>query len=53
MAPLVIEEPGVLPELPNVIKGIVARDDLDTWALAPVIAAFETVVTSEQRSGHQ
>ena len=52
MAPLVIEEPGVLPNLPSVIKGIIARDDLDTWALAPVIAAFETVVTSEQRSSH-
>ena len=41
MAPLVIEGAGVLPELPNVTKGIVARDDLDTKALAPVIAAFE------------
>ena len=51
MAPLVIEEAGVLPELPNVMKGIVARDDLDTTALAPVIAAFEAVVTAEARDG--
>jgi len=51
MAPLVIEEAGVLPELPNVMKGIVARDDLDTKALAPVIAAFEAVVTAEARDG--
>jgi len=51
MAPLVIEEAGVLPELPNVMKGIVARDDLDTKALGPVIAAFEAVVTAEARDG--
>ncbi|HEY7296477.1 MAG TPA: LysR family transcriptional regulator [Xanthobacteraceae bacterium] len=52
MAPLVIEEPGVLPELPSIMKGIIARDDLDTRALAPVIAAFETVVTAEQDNSH-
>ena len=52
MAPLVIEETaGVLPELPNVMNGILARDDLDTKALAPVIAAFEAVVTAEARDG--
>ena len=51
MAPLVIEEAGVLPELPNVTKGIVAREDLDTKSLAPVIAAFEAVVTAEARDG--
>ena len=51
IVPLVIEEAGVLPELPNVMKGIVARDDLDTKALAPVIAAFEAVVTAEARDG--
>src|SRR5205823_4896587 len=28
--PLVIEAPGVLPALPSVTMGIVARDDLDT-----------------------
>jgi hypothetical protein len=49
MAPLVIEETaGVLPELPNVMNGILTRDDLDTKALAPVIAAFEAVVTGER-----
>jgi DNA-binding transcriptional LysR family regulator len=52
MAPLMIEEPDVLPELPSVIKGIVARDDLDTKALASVVAALETVVTAEQRNKH-
>jgi DNA-binding transcriptional LysR family regulator len=51
MAPLVIEEAGVLPELPNAMKGIVAREDLDTKTLAPVIAAFEAVVTAEARDG--
>ena len=52
MAPLVIEETaGVLPELPNVMNGILAGDDLDTKALAPVIAAFEAVVTGELRDG--
>jgi hypothetical protein len=52
MAPLVIEETaGVLPELPNVMNGILARDDLDTKALAPAIAAFEAVVTGELRDG--
>ena len=30
--PLVVEEPGVLPDLPNVTMGIVAREDLDTQA---------------------
>ena len=51
MAPLVIEEAGVLPELPNAMKGIVAREDLDTKTLAPVIAAFEAVVTAEACDG--
>ena len=52
MAPLVIEETaGVLPELPNVMIGILARDDLDTKALAAVIAAFQAVVIGELRDG--
>ena len=52
MAPLVIEETaGVLPELPNVMNGILARDDLDTKALAAVIAAFQAVVIGELRDG--
>ena len=41
------ETAGVLPELPNVMNGILVRDDLDTKALAPVIAAFKAVVTGE------
>jgi DNA-binding transcriptional LysR family regulator len=42
--PLVIEAPGVLPELPSVTMGIVAREDLDTSELAPLLASFEAVV---------
>jgi DNA-binding transcriptional LysR family regulator len=41
--PLVIEEPGVLPDLPKVSMGIFVRDDLDTTALAPLIARIERV----------
>jgi len=43
--PLVIEEPGVLPDLPQVSMAIIARDDLDTTALAPLIARIESVFT--------
>jgi DNA-binding transcriptional LysR family regulator len=38
---LVVETPGLLPELPQVQMGIVARDDLDTSALAPLIKKIE------------
>lgn len=41
MEPLVIEEPGILPDLPQVRMAIIARDDLDTSALAPFIATIE------------
>jgi len=41
--PLVIEEPGVLPDLPPVSMAIIARDDLDTSALAPLISRIESV----------
>jgi DNA-binding transcriptional LysR family regulator len=34
---LVIEAPGVLPDLPQIHMGIVARDDLDTSDLEPLI----------------
>jgi DNA-binding transcriptional LysR family regulator len=44
--PLVIEEAGVLPDLPGVTVGIVARDDLDTQGLASLIAAFKSVLMS-------
>jgi DNA-binding transcriptional LysR family regulator len=44
--PLVEETPGVLPELPGMKMGIIAREDLDTKALAPLITAFEAVLTS-------
>src|SRR5262249_55233872 len=43
--PLVIEEPGVLPDLPQVTVAIIARDDLDTTALAPLIARIKSVFT--------
>ena len=53
IAPLVIEETaGVLPELPDMMNGILARDDLDTKSLGPVIAAFEAVVTDAPARPH-
>jgi DNA-binding transcriptional LysR family regulator len=45
--PLVIEEPGVLPKLPAAMMGIIVRDDLDTVGLAPLIAAFKSVLMSD------
>lgn len=47
--PLVIEAPGILPELPHVNMGIVARDDLDTTALAPLIARIGTIFSMRAR----
>jgi len=44
---LVVEAPGVLPDLPQVNMGIVARDDLDTTALAPLIARIEGLFTAK------
>jgi DNA-binding transcriptional LysR family regulator len=44
--PLVIEKPGVLPDLPGVTMGIVAREDFDTEGHASLIAAFKTVMTT-------
>jgi DNA-binding transcriptional LysR family regulator len=44
--PLVIEDAGVLPDLPGIIMGIVVRDDLDTQSLAPLIDAFKSVLMS-------
>ncbi len=41
--PLVIEAPGVLPDLPKIAMGIVARDDLDTAALAPLVARIRKI----------
>jgi len=43
---LVIEAPGLLPDLPQINMGIVARDDLDTTALAPLIARIESFFKS-------
>jgi len=43
---LVAEAAGVLPTLPSITMGIVAREDLDTTDLAPLIAAFEAVLMS-------
>jgi DNA-binding transcriptional LysR family regulator len=45
--PLVIEAPGVLPDLPKINMGIVARDDLDPAPLAPLISAVKAVLSSE------
>jgi len=45
-APLVEETAGLLPVLPDVSMGIVAREDLDTKDLASLIAAFEAVLAS-------
>jgi DNA-binding transcriptional LysR family regulator len=45
--PLVAEAPGVLPDLPNVNMALIAREDFDTKAMAPLIAALQAVVTAE------
>ena len=47
--PLVIEAPGILPELPHVNMGIVARDDLDTALLAPLIARIGNIFSMRAR----
>ncbi len=47
LEPLEIEGPGVLPDLPKINMGIVARDDLDTTALVPLISAVKAVLSSE------
>jgi DNA-binding transcriptional LysR family regulator len=47
--PLAIEAPGVLPDLPKVTMGIIARDDLDTTTLAPLIERIENVFKSNAR----
>jgi len=44
---LVIEAPGILPDLPQVNMGIVARDDLDAAGLAPLIAKIESLFTAK------
>jgi DNA-binding transcriptional LysR family regulator len=43
---LVVEPAGVLPALPGVTMGIIARDDLDTKELTPLIDAFEAALTA-------
>jgi DNA-binding transcriptional LysR family regulator len=45
---LVIDESGILPRLPRVTMGIVAREDLDTADLTEFIASVEHVMTSNQ-----
>jgi DNA-binding transcriptional LysR family regulator len=44
--PLIIEEDGVLPALPDVTLRIIARADLDTQARAPLIEAFRIVMST-------
>jgi DNA-binding transcriptional LysR family regulator len=43
---LVIEQPGILPVLPNVTLGIVAREDFDTDDLMPLIDSVEQVLST-------
>jgi DNA-binding transcriptional LysR family regulator len=45
---LVIDDTGILPRLPRLTIGIVAREDLDTADLAPFIASVEHVLTSDR-----
>jgi DNA-binding transcriptional LysR family regulator len=45
-AGLVIERPGLLPALPRVTMGIIAREDLDATNLTPFIDSVEHVLTS-------
>jgi DNA-binding transcriptional LysR family regulator len=45
-AGLVIEQPGLLPALPRVTMGIIAREDLDTTNLTPFIDSVERVLTT-------
>lgn len=42
---LVIEQPGILPQLPNVTVGILARENLTTDDLMPFIASVEQVLS--------
>lgn len=44
---LVIEAPGVMPDLPQVTMGIVARDDLDTTTLMPLIDLLKRLFTGQ------
>jgi len=44
--PLVIEAPGILPDLPKINMGIVAREDFDTAPLGPLISAIAKVLSS-------
>jgi len=46
---LVIETPGILPDLPQIHMGIVARDDLDTRALAPLIRKIEELFSAARQ----
>jgi DNA-binding transcriptional LysR family regulator len=46
LAPLVVEAPGVLPDLPKVTMGIVGRDDFDAAVLAPLVSTLQTVLCS-------
>jgi DNA-binding transcriptional LysR family regulator len=46
---LVIETPGVLPDLPQIHMGIVARDDLDTRMLGPLIKKIEELFSATRQ----
>ncbi len=44
---LTIERPGILPALPQVTMGIIAREDFDTASLTPFIDSVEHALRSE------
>jgi DNA-binding transcriptional LysR family regulator len=44
---LVIERPGILPALTPVTIGIIAREELDTAALTPLIDSVEHILRSQ------
>jgi DNA-binding transcriptional LysR family regulator len=44
---LVIERPGILPALPPVTIGIIAREELDTADLTPLIDSVESILRSQ------
>jgi DNA-binding transcriptional LysR family regulator len=44
---LVIEPPGVLPALPPVTIGIIARDELDIADLTPLMNCVEHILRTE------
>jgi DNA-binding transcriptional LysR family regulator len=46
-AVLTIEQPGILPALPPVTMGIIAREDFDTESLTPFVDCVERILKSD------